>query len=281
MKITSFTKMIQTSVAALGGLAIALCSSANADGVYGGGSLKDHPLPPPLPNWQGFYIGGHVGGAWSEIETNRNLFFDPFADAAPTGVLIGGSRIDGSGVFGGIQGGYNWQWNHCCWVYGLEIDLGGFGNDGSRTFAAAVPGGNSALIRFEGNAGFYGDVTSRLGYSWNNRALIYAKGGFAWFVPDINITETVFDPAGNTLAVFNNGENREAFTGFTVGGGLEYMVNSSWSLKVEYLFFDFGRDDHDCCFDGVNRFRFDRDLTVNTVKVGFNYLVHPEPAPLK
>ena len=27
------------------------------------------PPPPPIWSWSGFYIGAHVGGAWSTVET--------------------------------------------------------------------------------------------------------------------------------------------------------------------------------------------------------------------
>ena len=38
--------------------------------------------------------------------------------------------------------------------------------------------------------------------------------------------------------------NNKGLDGWTVGGGIEYMWSPSWSVKVEYLFFDFSRN-HD------------------------------------
>jgi hypothetical protein len=59
-------------------------------------------------------------------------------------------------------------------------------------------------------------------------------------------------------------------------------LNPNWSLKIEYLHFDFGNLDEHCCNDHVNNFKlFNNDLTVDTVKLGFNYFFHPAPAPLK
>ena len=36
--------------------------------------VKSRPLPPPVPvfSWTGFYIGGHVGGAWGTTESTLN-----------------------------------------------------------------------------------------------------------------------------------------------------------------------------------------------------------------
>src|SRR6478735_4187751 len=56
----------------------------------------------PIYNWTGFYIGGHVGGAF------------PGEDNA----LIG-SR-DGT-FMGGVQGGYDYQFAPN-WVFGLEAN---------------------------------------------------------------------------------------------------------------------------------------------------------------
>jgi hypothetical protein len=47
------------------------------------------------------------------------------------------------------------------------------------------------------------------------------------------------------------------------------------------MFFDFSVDDS-CCFDGIRNFGFfNNDLTVNTVKIGFNYSLNVLPVPLK
>ena len=61
------------------------------------------------------------------------------------------------------------------------------------------------------------------------------------------------------------------------------MVGPNWSIKAEYLHFDFSGDDNHCCGDGFNDFRNNADLTVDTVKLGFNYFFHPvaEPLPYK
>ncbi len=83
-------------------------------------------------------------------------------------------------------------------------------------------------------------------------------------------------------------------TGWTVGAGLEWKpcCQSNWSIKVEYLHYDFSGSDQNCCNDifmqkfpnlNNNIFRNKNDVTADTVKVGFNYFWSPTPvvAPLK
>ncbi len=100
------------------------------------------PPPPPAPiyNWTGFYIGGHIGGAFN---TGNNPFF-----GNSDGQFIGGGQIGAD---------YQFAPN---WVAGIEANY---------SFLT----GNSTL-----NRGL-GSVTGRLGYAFGP-ALVYAKGGYAW-----------------------------------------------------------------------------------------------------
>ena len=99
-------------------------------------------VPAPIYNWTGFYLGGHIGGAFRGDSNN----------------LLGGSR-DGT-FLGGVQVGYDNQFAPN-WVFGLEANYS-FKDTGSN-FA---------------NRGL-GSVTGRLGYTWGP-ALLYVKGGYGW-----------------------------------------------------------------------------------------------------
>ena len=102
-------------------------------------------VPAPVYNWTGFYIGGHVGGAFGG---NNNI-------------LAPGFNSGNNGVFmGGVQVGYDNQFAPN-WVFGLEANYS-FLDTGS-SFA---------------NRGL-GSVTGRLGYTWGP-ALLYVKGGYGW-----------------------------------------------------------------------------------------------------
>ena len=79
-------------------------------------------------------------------------------------------------------------------------------------------------------SGLYGDITGRLGVTFDG-LLIYAKGGFAFFDGEAKqaTTKPGYAPTGT-----------DTFTGWTLGGGAEYFLTRSISLKAEYLHFDFG-----------------------------------------
>lgn len=276
----ALTNYIRTSVAALG--ALAFVSQANAADIYSGGSLKDAPAYIPPPMWTGFYIGGHLGAAWANLDTNRNTFFDVIDNVDP-GVGFGGRNLNSTGAFGGVQFGYNFQASGCCFVYGIEVDIGGSSNDSERTFTAntfdGYGGGHAMAVTVKSEGGFYGDATGRLGYTFGN-ALVYAKGGFAWFDPNLKVHAELTDAYGN-IATFNRDNNNNTLTGWTVGAGLEWMLNPNWTLKVEYLHFDFSNDNNDWRFDANNDWRFgNHDLTIDTVKLGFNYLLSRPAAPI-
>src|SRR5436190_13290283 len=83
-------------------------SSAMADGYA---RPRDAYAPEPFVRWTGFYIGGHVGGAWSDVDwANVNL----------TGERV---NNDASGFIGGGQVGYNHQFGNI--VVGIEASLSG------------------------------------------------------------------------------------------------------------------------------------------------------------
>jgi opacity protein-like surface antigen len=290
-------KLIRTSIAALGALAATSVTQANAADLNTGGGYKDIPAP-PCCSFAGFYIGGNMGIAWSEVERNNGTFSDVFwnpwtKEWASTTVNIPRDKLNSANGFGGGQFGYNFQ-NACCWLYGVEVDLGALALN--RNFHRFTPVGDPRVlgVTLDGDnnndALFAGDVTARVGYTFGN-SLVYVKGGFAFVDVGNRLHETIFFTDG-TASTFGNNNNDNFLTGWTVGVGYEWKpcCQSNWSIKVEYLHFDFSTNNNDCCNDiftqqnpGVinNRFRFDKDITADTVKIGFNYFWNPPAAPLK
>ena len=92
--------------------AIAVASSALGADL---GMPTKAPLMAPVPtyNWNGFYIGGHVGYGWGH--TSENTF-------NPAGTLVDSVGFDSSGAFGGGQIGVNYMVTPN-WVLGLEADI--------------------------------------------------------------------------------------------------------------------------------------------------------------
>jgi opacity protein-like surface antigen len=289
-------KLIRTGVAAFGALAAVSVTQANAADIYTGGGYKDVPAP-PCCSFAGFYIGANMGIAWSEIERAPGTFSVPDKWDGIQTVNIGREKLNSTNGFGGGQIGYNFQ-SACCWLYGIEVDLGALAlNRNFHRFtpmdAQRNPWGVTG-VELDGDrnndALFAGDVTARVGYTFGN-SLVYVKGGFAFIDVGNRLNETIFFADG-TSQTFGNNNNDNFLTGWTVGAGYEWKpcCQSNWSIKVEYLHFDFSNNNNKCCndmfnqqFPGTinNRFRFDKDVTADTVKIGFNYFWSPAVAPLK
>jgi outer membrane immunogenic protein len=249
----SVAKFVRICAAALGVTLMAM--PAKSADIYGGG-YRDGPIYVPVPLWQGFYAGGHIGGAWSTINPAENVLFLNGGGSIPV------SSFSNSGIFGGVQLGYNVQFSNL--LYGIEMDFGGMGNSANGHFTD--PTNPARVLYASSGGGAYGDVTGRGGFILG-RTLFYVKGGFAFFTGNVNVT----DPYDGIH------QNSGTFTGWTLGGGLEYQINPNWSVKAEYLYFDFDNSNFSCC---VSVSRLDNSFTVNTVKIGFNYIFHSLRSPL-
>jgi len=79
----------------------------------------------------------------------------------------------------------------------------------------------------------FGTVTGRLGIAVD-RALLYVKGGFAYANFRLGVSDSV--PPLTTDAT-----ERLTYTGWTIGGGVEFALTQNWLIKTEYQFMDFGR----------------------------------------
>jgi outer membrane immunogenic protein len=191
------------------------------------------PPPPPMVspayNWSGFYIGAMGGYGW------------------------GSGDSDGSGGFGGGTVGYNWQFPGSQFVFGIEVDAAG----ASITDSFTEDFGGGVLLTQDNKINALGSVTGRAGFAMD-ALLLYAKGGFAWG----NNKSTVSIPAIG--ASFSDSHTH---TGYTVGGGLEYLFTPSWSAKAEYMYTSLGGETYN--FGGVP---FDStNVDFHTIKVGVNY----------
>jgi outer membrane immunogenic protein len=192
-----------------------------------------YTAPEAVYNWTGFYIGGHVGGAFA-----------------------GNNSLQGSDArfLGGVQGGFDYQFA-TNWVLGAEAQYSWLGgNSGS---GVVFPGGTLVT----GNTNQLGSATGRLGYAFGP-ALLYAKGGYAWRGND-NLGVSV---GGLPVAFTTNGNHRD---GYTVGAGLEYMFAPNWSVKGEYQYYNFGSTAFTAGPAPIIGARFRDDE--HTVKLGINY----------
>jgi outer membrane immunogenic protein len=187
----------------------------------------------PIYNWTGFYVGAHIGGAFGGDNGVTDLGGGPIATSNRDGSFLGGAQL-----------GYNYQFAPN-WVLGVEGDISGLSSN-DRNFV----NGDGA---FRAKSDWLASVTGRLGYTWG-AGMIYGKGGVAFR-----------DNSGLTGSV-PFASNRDD-TGYTVGGGLEYMFAPAWSAKIEYQYYNF--DTTSVAVAAGPSFSYKDDI--HTVKAGINY----------
>ena len=217
-------------------------------------------------DFNGGYLGAHLGGAWGDVEVR---------DDGSQGVNPGPFNYDIDGVFGGGTAGYNWQYKSL--LIGIEGDLGYINIDGEGRIPSAAPSPDYQALTLD--SGLYADITARLGVTFGD-TLIYGKGGWAYYDGEAKqaTTKTTYSKTGT-----------DSFSGWVLGGGVEHFFSPNLSLKAEYLHFEFDTElgyqtslVNDPPTPAGTRFPNWHDVEVDTVKVGINYHFNePAMAPLK
>jgi outer membrane immunogenic protein len=187
-------------------------------------------VAPPVLSWTGFYVGVHGGYGWSNF--NEEV----------------------QGWVAGGQIGYNYQFANR-FVFGIEADFSAA--DIGQTVSDTVFG---ATITAGTNIDFLGTVRGRIGYGFE-RALVYATGGAAFAHHELSGSVTI-PPV--TVAFSDD----QRHFGWTVGGGVEFMLTPNFTAKGEYLFSSFGEQTY---FAGT-LLEITGGLEIHTVKLGLNYL---------
>jgi outer membrane immunogenic protein len=195
----------------------------------------------PAYDWTGFYIGGHAGGAFA------------IGDGFTTSTMVVTGSRDAPGFTGGGQFGADYQFAQN-WVVGLEGQVAAL----SGIHHNFTDGGDS----FRDSNGWLASVTGRLGYAWGPY-LAYAKAGGAFRDDGFDLTDSGYPPPMTITATDHAG------AGYTIGGGLEYMLSPAWSAKVEYQYYDFGTT-HVTSNLAINSTVGYRDA-MQTVKLGLSY----------
>jgi len=155
-----------------------------------------------------------------------------------------------------LQAGYNYL-AAPNWLVGIEGELAWTSAQGKANF---VDPAGTASLSITSDHNWYDTLTGRLGYVMGP-LMLYAKGGAAW----MNASYRMEVNSGlDGLAVAH-----ATRPGWVAGGGLEYMLGSRWSAKLEIDHLAFGSKD----LDFINPFgtSVTAKTAVNQVKAGVNY----------
>ena len=222
---------------------VLLTGTAIAAFMGGSALAADIPLKAPPQaaawGWSGFYTGTQAGYGWGEVDNSFQVSSIIKEPAYRFRGAVGGSHAGYNLQYGqfvlGLEGDYEWA-N----ISGNDNGIGGAVDTTTLTWMASARG--------------------RLGIAWN-QVLLYGTGGYAWANARYSLG-----------ASGTNNQQNDTIKGWTAGGGLEWMLSSSWSVRAEYRFTKF---DEDTLFfpakGAINAqtIRFQPDL--NVVRVGVSY----------
>jgi outer membrane immunogenic protein len=140
--------------------------------------------------WQGPYVGANFGYQWGSVSRD------------PT---------EPSGVAGGVQGGYNWQFGQ--FVFGAETDL-------------QASDANDVFAPWKFSNPWFGTLRGRGGVALNS-VMFYGTVGLAYGALSAQSTLTGVSESKTSL-------------GFAGGLGLEVALPGPWTARAEYLYVDLG-----------------------------------------
>ena len=211
--------------------------------------MKALPPPAPIWTWTGCYVGIVGGAATGHDSVTAN-----------TGALTGRAVASPNATDGLVGGtiGCNYQFSRY-FVIGIEDDMSWSGFHG--TASDQRPFNTTFSHSFSNN--WIDTLRGRAGIATWDHAFLYATGGAAF----AGIQNSVSGPGGIGAS------STTSATGWTVGGGVEFMPIQNLSLKVEYLFVQFPTISNAFntsppvgTFTGVNT-----RLSENILRVGFNW----------
>jgi outer membrane immunogenic protein len=240
--------------------------------------------PPPVVavyDWTGFYIGGNIGYSWGRSSDTSTL-----TNGAGTVLFTSADKTNLNGVVGGGQIGYNWQMQN--WLWGLEADIQGTDEKGSRAFtcpigtctpstlfgviAVFVAPGPAVPLALNQKIDWFGTVRGRVGILVDPKVLLYATGGLAY--GEVKSSETI--------GAFTGFSSTNTKAGYTVGAGIEGAIGGNWTAKLEYLYVDLGRMSGSFATtipafgagivaSGTLTSGYSSRITDNVLRVGLNY----------
>lgn len=193
--------------------------SAFALAAFTGPAIAADFTPAPIMyDWNGAYLGGHIGYLWGNADVKEEF-----------GPGYGG---DFDGIIGGVIGGWNFQNGN--YVFSIEGDFGWTGANG--TGGEMCVGFDACDIEFytydmKWNAHVRGRAGITLGE--DGRTLLFIAGGLA--VADFKVGE-------RGLRGWSDGGT---FTGWSIGGGANHAFSDNLIAGVEVLYDDYGSKSYD------------------------------------
>jgi len=255
----------------------------------------------PKPNWTGFYLGGNAGYWGSQTNkvttTGSTSFINPTFEFGASNIAnalaqmaTNNSSLNSHGFIGGGQVGYNYETSKGV-LLGLNIDFDGLTNSNNTfnlqktvnlaDFDESYMGSLSATQRIN----YLSTVGARLGYLFYPTFLVYATGGFAYGNVTLNTAWTAQESLGPTVfpAIATQNSLSKTLTGWTAGGGIEWLFKPNWSAILEYTYYSLNNFNSSVTLAQINgsvsppvlwgsaAANTALSLSVGTIRLGINY----------
>jgi outer membrane immunogenic protein len=194
--------------------------------------------------WAGFYVGANIGGAWNTTCNTWSLDGAAAVDPALNNAF-NNRTCPNNGVFvGGVQIGYNFQYNQIVWGFGLDYDA--WSSKNHNRSLLYTPGEDSPIpagtVAFSGKVSpnGFGILGPKIGYAFDN-VLPYIRVGSV-FTGGSRTTTATYTATGDTTpdAYFSGSKNFKS-NGFGAGAGVDYMVVDQIFIRAEYTYVNLGK----------------------------------------
>jgi outer membrane immunogenic protein len=200
--------------------------------------------PAVMTSWAGPYVGVHLGYLAAGGETTF-----PGTDEF--------HFIDPKGFAGGVMAGTAMQWGRL--VAGVEGDLSYVAAKATLDTGFAP---NPAATQLQTTINWNSHVRGRLGYGFD-QALLFVAAGVAF----AGVENKAFD---NTAGVTSTWQSTRV--GWTVGAGVDYRIASQATIRLEYLYDNYGTETLAAQTFGFTTFPTrDHKLDTHTLRAGVNW----------
>ena len=220
-------------------------------------------------SWNGYYLGLNAGYGMSQSDAARTIANNTYFAASSITALESASakQLEENTAIGGAQFGVNWNMGPL--VAGIEIDAAGFGNDASDQATVIYPCCGPSTFTTTSSLEQTWLTTARLRLAVpTDFALLYATGGYAG--GDVKLTQTFSDTFSPIAA--QSVSSSEFMSGWSAGGGIEIMIESGASIRVEYLYVDLGDIDAvGPIASGTTTSQGRAAVTDQVIRLGFNF----------
>lgn len=188
--------------------------------------------------YAGFTAGTAIGTAKMKLDPSGS-FLGPTANDITDGNFWRRSTdLDSTAFTGGVYAGYQQQ--HDRLVLGIEAEINylGLDEDASTTSFVAATGSTYRLDQSV-KTDLFASLRPRVGYvpeAFSGNLMVFGMAG-------ITLTRAQIEQKFTQLnvAYYSQGfEGDHLLVGWTLGGGAEYALSQTWSLKAEYLYADLG-----------------------------------------